>query len=462
MLIFPNSRGRVEEISVKLKNISKKNGGHTNFFAHHSAVNKEEREFVEFFAKNSKRQNFSISCTSTLELGIDIGSVDEVIQIDASNSVSSLIQRVGRSGRRKGSCSKLVLYATTPWSMLQSLACWNLHRRGYIEPTDVTVRPYDILGHQALSIIKGWHGIDYKTLVQKLSSNFAFQNIQKTDFFEIIEHFIQEDLIEKLGNELIIGVKGEKLVNSSDFYSTFAQEINLQAIYNNNVIGELPFSLQVQSNNNLFLAAKIWKIEEVDLKTRKVYVIPANDGEKPIFSGATVNVHSSIHREMFTILLSKGEFDVLDENSKLILEDMRKIFSKMDIKNPISERPVMFSKKNSKIYIFAGSKITSTLRYLLSQIGLSASINESDGYCSIKINNAFSVEKWNSILALQENVDTLLFRTLEEKPYLIDVFKWGKYLPKKYIVSLIKQKLYDFDGAFDFVKTIKLKKGDEL
>ena len=454
-LIFPNDRGRVEEVAVKLRRISERVGGHTNFFAHHSAINKEIREFIEIFAKNSERQNFSISCTSTLELGIDIGSVDEVIQIDATHSVSSLIQRVGRSGRRDNSCSKLVLYSTTPWKMLQSLACWNLHRKGYIEPPDVTARPYDILGHQALSIIKGHHGIDYETLVKKLSSNFAFQNIQQSEVIEIIEHFIQEDLIERLDNELIIGIKGEKLVNSNDFYSTFEREINLQVVYNNNVIGELPFSLQIQLDNNIFLSAQIWKITEVDLKIRNIYVIPANDGEKPMFSGATAEVHSSIHQEMFNILFSKEEFDVMDENSKLILEDLRKEFSEMNIENPISERPVISSEKSSKIYIFAGSKITSTLRYLLSQIGLSF-IEENDGSCSIEINNHFSIKKWNSILALEENIDVLLSRTLENDPYLIDFFKWGKYLPQKYIISLIKQKLYDFDGAFDFVRTVKL------
>ena len=87
VLIFPNSRGRAEEVAVKLKKISERVKGHSNYFSHHSSVDREVREYVEYFAKNNNRQSFCISCTSTLELGIDIGTVDEVVQIDATHSI---------------------------------------------------------------------------------------------------------------------------------------------------------------------------------------------------------------------------------------------------------------------------------------------------------------------------------------------------------------------------------------
>lgn len=456
-LIFPNSRGRVEEIAVKLKKISERVGGHGNFFAHHSSVNKEVREYVEFFAKNSRRENFSISCTSTLELGIDIGSVDEVIQVDATHSVSSLIQRVGRSGRKDDSYSKLMLYATSPWSMLQSLACWSLHSRSYIEPPDVTDQPYDILGHQALSIIKGHSGIDHKTLIDKLSSNFAFRNIPSAGIAEIIDHFIQIDFIEKLGNELIIGIEGEKIVNSRDFYSTFEREINLKVVNNSRVIGELPFSPQIQPDNNILLAAKIWKIEEVDLKAGKIYVAPAKDGKKPTFSGSGVNVHPAIHQEMLRILVSEEKFDILDVDSQQVLADLRKVFSKMFIQDPASERPMMAHDMRSKIYTFAGTKVTSALRYLMSQIEMSAIVT--DNGCALEIatlDNSVLLDKWQSILSLRDNLDSMLYKTLEEAPHLINISKWGKYLPEKYKVLLIKQKLYDFEGAFGFISNYRL------
>ena len=132
MLIFPNSRGKAVEIAVKLKRISVRVNGHPHYFSHHSSVDKEVREYVEHFAKHNQRHNFCISCTSTLELGIDIGSVDKVVQVDATHSIASLIQRVGRSGRREGEKSHLMLYATDDWNLVQSLACWLLYQEGYI------------------------------------------------------------------------------------------------------------------------------------------------------------------------------------------------------------------------------------------------------------------------------------------------------------------------------------------
>jgi ATP-dependent Lhr-like helicase len=188
VLIFPNSRGRVEEVAVKLRKISVLTKGHSNYFSHHSSVDREVREYVEYFAKNNNRQNFCISCTSTLELGIDIGAVDEVVQIDTTHSIASLIQRVGRSGRNEGNSSNLYLYATNEWSLLQSIACWLLYKEGFIEPPQKIEKPYDILVHQALSITKGYSGIKLTDLIKQLRENSAFKGIELIEIEEILNH----------------------------------------------------------------------------------------------------------------------------------------------------------------------------------------------------------------------------------------------------------------------------------
>jgi len=270
VLIFPNSRGRAEEVAVKLKKISDRVNGHSNYFSHHSSVDKGVREYVEYFAKNNNRQNFCISCTSTLELGIDIGTVDEVVQIDATHSIASLIQRVGRSGRKEGESSNLFLYATNQWSLLQSLACWLLYKEGFIEPPLRNERPYDILLHQALSITKGHSGIRLTDLVKQLKENFTFNQIEVSEIESILNHLISVDFLEKLQHEVIIGIEGEKIVNSRDFYSVFKTEENFKVVNAGNTIGELPFSPQIIEDENILLAAKIWKIKFIDFKSKKI------------------------------------------------------------------------------------------------------------------------------------------------------------------------------------------------
>ncbi|MEX2594938.1 MAG: helicase-related protein [Anditalea sp.] len=272
-------------------------------------VDRQVREYVEYFAKNNKRQNFCISCTSTLELGIDIGSVDEVAQIDATHSIASLIQRVGRSGRTDGRQSNLFLYATDKWSLLQSLACWLLYKDGFIEPPQVDEKPYDILVHQAISITKGHSGIQILDLVTQLKQNTAFKKIELNEIQEIISHLIEIDLLERLRQEVIIGIEGEKVVNSRHFYTMFQSEEQFKVVHAGNNIGEVPFSPQFTENENIFLAARIWKIKFVDEQSKRVEVLPAHDGKKPIFFGGGGKIHPKIREKMLEILYSKMSYD---------------------------------------------------------------------------------------------------------------------------------------------------------
>lgn len=457
VLIFPNSRGRAEEVAVKLKKISDRVKGHSNYFSHHSSVDREVREYVEYFAKNNNRQNFCISCTSTLELGIDIGTVDEVVQIDATYSIASLIQRVGRSGRKDGESSNLFLYATSPWSLLQSLACWLLYKEGFIEPPQSTEKPFDILLHQALSIVKGHSGIKLGDLIKQLKENFAFNHIEVSEIEEILKHLIGIDFLEKLQHEVIIGVEGEKTVNSRDFYSVFKTEENFKVVNAGNTIGEIPFSPQIREDENILLAAKIWKIKFIDFKSKKIEVISAKDGKKPIFFGGGVTIHPKIREKMFEILFSKNEFEVLDESSSNEIESMRKNFSVFIIQNLQVDRPLLTEEKHLEIFTFTGTRINRTINFLLNLAGIKNSLDERDCRCifHIEVPKREFLEKWGSITQPLSDIDTYITNLLQTNPALLDFSKWGFFLPIKFQVNLLKQKYFDFNKAEALINSIK-------
>jgi len=445
VLIFPNSRGRVEEVAVELKKISHREKGHSNYFSHHSSVDREVREYIEFFAKNNKRENFCISCTSTLELGIDIGTVDEVVQIDATHSIASLIQRVGRSGRKDGKNSSLFLYATDQWSLLQAVACWLLYEEKFIEPPEKNEKPYDILIHQALSITKGHSGLLISDLLHQLKENAAFKQIEVLEIQEIIEHLIELDFLEKLQNEVIIGVEGEKIVNSRDFYSVFKTEENFKVVHTGNTIGAIPFSPQVIEDENILLAAKVWKIIFIDHKAKKIEVIPANDGKKPMFFGGGSIVYHKIREKMFEVLYSDAEYDFLDEAGLQEIKMMRKDFSVFDVKNTVSDRPLLTGGRNMEFYTFTGTKVNRTIGLLLSISGINNRIDESSSSITVDIDGQDFVTKFKYLLAPLADIDTHLALLLSSSPTLLDFSKWGAYLPQKYKIQLLKNKYYDFD-----------------
>lgn len=455
VLIFPNSRGRAEEVAVKLKKISDRVRGHSNYFSHHSSVDKEIREYVEYFAKNNKRQNFCISCTSTLELGIDIGTVDSVVQIDATQSISSLIQRVGRSGRKDEESSNLFLYATNQWSLLQSLACWLLYKEEFIEPPHVIEKPYDILVHQALSITKGHSGIIKSELIKELKENFAFKLIETAEIEEIIEFLIGNDLLEKIQNEVIIGIEGEKIVNYRDFYSVFKTEENFKVVCSGHTIGQIPYSPQVIEDENILLAAKIWKIIFVDLKTKKIEVIPAKDGKKPMFFGGGSSIHPRIREKMFEILYNDESYEVLDGSGIEEIESMRKDFSIFNIQNLKSERPILLTLKGLKLYTFTGTRINRTIQLLMNILEIKNILNESCSELEIHVSYQELEEKWHLLPLALSDIETHITNLLSSNPVLMDFSKWGKYLPEKYKVELLKNKLYDIPNTKLFLDLMK-------
>lgn len=451
VLIFPNSRGRVEEVAVKLKKISERVKGHPNYFSHHSSVDKEVREYVEYFAKNNNRHNFCISCTSTLELGIDIGSVDEVVQIDATHSIASLIQRVGRSGRKDGALSSLYLYATTPWSLLQSIACWLLYQERFIEPPESGKQSYDILLHQILSIVKGHSGIPIKELINQIKNNFAFTDIAEIDIVAIVNHLIAIDFLEQLQHEVIIGVEGEKVVNSRDFYSAFTIEDAFKVVHVGNRIGELPFSPQLREDENILLAAKIWKIIFIDFKAKKIEVVPAKDGKKPIFSGGGGIVHQKVREKMLSVLYTDTQYEFLNQSSLDALQKMRKQFLVFPMQDLELQRPLLVAETKLSFYTFSSTKINRTLALLFEIIGVKSTMDDSSSMFYFQISKDEFIQKWQYLLKNANTIDAIFTQYLQEHPDSILNTKWGQFLPEKFQIELMKRNYFDVNGTIEFL-----------
>jgi ATP-dependent Lhr-like helicase len=454
VLIFPNSRGRAEEIAVKLSKLATKVGGHSNYFSHHSSVDKELREYIETFAKTNVRYPFAIACTSTLELGIDIGSVEQVVQVDATFSIASMIQRIGRSGRRDGEISRLLFYATDKWSLLQSLACFALYKEGFIEPLVSANRPYDILLHQLLAYVKQLSGCSRSMLLERVSGNYAFSEIDQEDVEEIISHLISQELLEEIGGELIIGVDGEWIVNNRDFYSVFKIEENYKVISFNRPIGEIPFSPQIDVDQNLLLAAKIWKVIEVDHKAKKIAVKPANEGKKPIFFGSGADIHLRIRERMLEMLYESAVAPELSESAAEVLQALRKEFEGYPIESLGECRPLLIKDSSCQLFTFQGTKVNKSLSFLLKASGADVQYTEHNSSFVFPggMNDVKSfISRAEEVL---EDVEFYVENEVIARPAIMDFSKWSIHLPLKYKCQLLHERYFDFAGAAVFLKSV--------
>jgi len=456
VLIFPNSRGRTEEVAVKLRKISDRVNGHKFYYSHHSSVDKEIRESVEHFAKNNERFNFCISCTSTLELGIDIGTVDKIVQIDSTHSVSSLVQRIGRSGRREGEKSIVNLYATDKWSLLQSLACWNLYKSEFLEPISTAQKPFDILLHQLLSVVKQLSGCPRTELCKRIRLNPTFKEITEKEINNLVDEFIELNYLEKVDRELILGIEGENIVNSREFYSVFKTEPNFKVIHSGRKIGDIPFSPQIRIDENILLAAKIWKIKDIDFKGSKIIVIPARDGKKPKFFGGGGNIHKRIREEMLSILKSNDKYSELDDSSSDIIAEMRHDFKGFAINDFKFDCPIVEKEGKLLIYTFTGSKINKSLSFLLSLTGIEPSFDDHNSSFELVIDKSIFKNLVQEINEKYGQINDYIIAELKENESLIGFSKWGEYLPLAYQAEIVKERYYDFENAIDLINNINL------
>lgn len=463
VLIFPNSRGKVEEITHYLLKISKQGNLHTNFFAHHSSVDKSLREYIENFAKTNTYSPFSICCTSTLELGIDIGSVDKVVQIDSTFNIASLVQRIGRSGRKDGQESKVVLYNTNNWFLLQSIAIWELYQRGVIDSKTNAVYPFDILVHQILSVIKSRNGITQNELINYFVQNYSFEHVTAIQIEQTIQSLLEKQIVEQTGQELLISLDGEYIVNSKDFYSVFESEQMYKVIHQNIVIGELPLNPILSEESKFLLASRVWRVILIENDSKKIIVQPANSGDKPTFYGGSVDISHIIKEKMLEILISKQEFDYLDQASLNALKILRDEFAVYKLVNYKIDRPLKHDVNKTELYTFASSKINRTICLFLDFNGIKNDYNDLENSIILKLATAQDLyklfSKFNSDL---KEINSYLKQVIEENPNIIDFSKWGKYLPINQQVSLLVDAYYSVEETLQFLNKVELKENVSL
>ena len=355
MLIFPNSRDKVETIAVKLNQLFKEKGEDIKVFAHHSAVSKQKRSEIENFAKESKKEKFAICATSTLELGIDIGAVTSVSQYGSAHNVLTLAQRLGRSGRISKT-SNLHQISTNPWELLEALATIKLYQDSILDPIEKTTKAYDVFAHQILSSLLENYGIDideYKYLNKTLTS---FSDITDEEFEKISDFMQKESYIEIIENQVIAGTAIEKLMTKGNFYNQFV----LSGVYNvyndKGKIGELEIRPEVQVDSNIYLAGSIWRITQILYKNKKILVEKANAGKAPKFSGiGDMDVSKTVRNKMKEILKNPDKaFD--DDKINQIIDNLKEEFSDDDYlfvagKDKISLRTFQSSKVNRTLAI---------------------------------------------------------------------------------------------------------------
>jgi ATP-dependent Lhr-like helicase len=379
-LIFANARARVELFADLLRRMSEAAKVPNEFFPHHGSLSKEIREEAEGRLKDRTRP-INVVATSTLEMGIDIGSVESIAQVGPPPSVSSLRQRLGRSGRRgKPSVLRILVQEemvdpkTHPIDSLradlvESIAMINLLLARWYEPPPSGALHLSTLVQQTLSVIAQHGGATAGQLYRVLAETGPFRKITSKLFGTFLRRMGELDLIRQMHDgTLVLGLTGEKVVNFRDFYAAFQTPEEFRLTCGARTIGTLPISQPVSEGGYLIFAGRRWSVRTLDLERKVIDLEPAAGGRVPLFGGTGMGVHDRVREEMFAVFQS---FDVpvfLDEVAKGLLREGRENFQRLRLR----ETAILARGKETIVFPWVGDRILDTLMLQLQARGLNA------------------------------------------------------------------------------------------
>lgn len=334
-LVFCDSRSRVEQLAALLRNAG------VATYVSHSSLSLEERQAAE--AAFSQASDCVIVATSTLELGVDVGDLDRVIQIDAPNTVSSFLQRMGRTGRRAGMERNCLFLATSRESLLQAAAIIELWKDGVIEPIIPPPLPFHIFAQQIMALALQERGIGINTWREWIGRmpGFATMSPQQTE--NIVRYMIETEILSEDNGILWLGEEGEETFGRRNFlelFSVFTSPPLFSVRHGQTELGsvhELSFLARDVNNPVILLGGRSWQITHIEWSKRVAWVRPIEEqgrsrwlGSEPrlsfklcqavcqVLSSAQVSPEWS-RRAQDELAESRSEYDWISEQATTII-----------------------------------------------------------------------------------------------------------------------------------------------
>lgn len=408
-ILFSNSKSEVEENIAYLKQIAKQKKTPDIYYVHHGNISNILREHTEKMMKQGS-EPIVTGATLTLELGIDLGELERIVQTGSCISVSSFVQRLGRVGRR-GNPSEMCFvfreyeekgnkefYNQINWDFILCIAIIQLYlEEKWIEPISCNKLPYGLLYHQTMSYMTSAGEISAANLAQNILTLSPFKNIMKYDYKRMLQYMISLKQLELTDRkDILIGLEGERQINHYEFYSVFETAVEFSVMYKSEEIGSVHAKFPI--GHRFALAGHTWEVVDIDSKKNKIFVnnvkgISTNKWITPM----QVEIHTKIMKKILTILNSNENYRYLGDTAIENLQSIRKIFAKYEI---VKKRIIKLSDNEYCIFTWLGTKAIIALSYALEKDGFKNKIefyNSTIPICII-INTCKSIDEVESTI----------------------------------------------------------------
>lgn len=445
-LFFCQSRSLTEAIADHMR------GDSIEVFVHHGSVSKEERYAAE--ERFARGTNACIVATSTLELGIDVGGLDLTFQANAPSTVSSFLQRMGRTGRREGTVANMTFLCEDAVSVVQNTALVLLAAQGWVESVRDETRAWPVLVHQLLAMTQEHGGISVERCWKVLSRVPDFRGIAEEEYLALVEHMKREGFLFESGGLLSMGAAAERAFGKKNFlelYAVFSSPVLYKVqTESRRDLGSLEQNFVdrlVEQMSTFLLGGRAWLVVSLNHEERIVRVRSAPRGKQPSWGGFVPQfLGLRLCQQMKEVLTSDQEYPFLDAKAKAALAEWRG-----DLGQTLA-RPgdaLSFDGKTLLWWTFAGGRVNQTLKYAIEWKG---------GWKVVPDNFALKIEGdglgHDAAAKIIEELRAPGFWQAEEtrRRLLAQVpeyrlSKFQRVLPERWQVELVGSYLLDFEGT---------------
>jgi ATP-dependent Lhr-like helicase len=360
-LVFVDSRRRVESLGKQLREKG------VDAYVTHSSLSREQRAMAERAFEESR--NCVIVATSALELGIDIGDLDRVIQIDAPATVASFLQRMGRTGRRPETFPNCTFLATEDEMLVQAAALIRLHEQGYIESLPLRTKAAHLLAHQLMALGQQEAGVPTSDWWAWVSAATPFSGLGSADRDDLVAHMLGEEILESAGGRYSLGERGRRLYGAkhfADLYSVFSTPVELTVMHGPEAVGKIDaYFAQAEDLEHLAftLAARSWRAIQVDWPRAIIHVEPIEHAGLPRWQGQPMLLGRDLCRAIRAILVGDDEPDYWSQRARQKMKELREqhAFLDADVNTLVS------SPSGYRLWTFDGGKRNNLLAKTLKE-----------------------------------------------------------------------------------------------
>ncbi len=333
-LVFVNSREECEAVTTSLRQYCESKNEPDRFLIHHGNLSAAYRETAEAVMKDEEQIMTTVT-TATLELGIDIGKLERAFQLDAPFTVSSFLQRMGRTGRRglppemwfvmreEEPEARAMLPSTVPWKLLQGIALVQLYaEEHWVEPPKLDRLPFSLLYHQTMSTLAANGEMTPAQLAGRVLKLQPFGRITQDDYRILLRHLIDKDHIQRTERGgLIAGLAGERVINNYKFYAVFQDSEEFTVRSESQEIGTI-----VQpppAGEKIAIAGHVWVVDEVDYDRHLVYCTQVKGKVPAYFGDCPGDIQTKILERMRGVLQEDRQYPYLMKNAVARLAQAR-------------------------------------------------------------------------------------------------------------------------------------------